>query len=50
MIDLRRADPEPMLRPFNQALDQATLVLQTAGAWQAEFSARDADDNRPLLL
>ncbi len=50
MIDLRGADPEPVLRPLDQAFDQAALVLQAAGARQTEFSTRDADDNRPLLL
>ncbi len=50
MIDLRGADAEPALRALDQTLDQAALVLQAAGARQTQFSTRDADDNRPLLL
>ncbi len=50
MVNLRGADAEPVLRPLDQALDQPALVLQAAGPRQTQFSARDADDNRALLL
>jgi hypothetical protein len=50
MVHLGGADAEPVLRPLDQALDQAALVLQAAGAWQAQLGTGDADDDRPLLL